>query len=277
MTIGGQTWRAAALAAILASTGAGAQVTVGAPLADSARAGGTSGRAAAPLLRAAVEYQHIHFDTVFSDWQLASASLAARWRPLTAIARVNYAHRFGASAWQFEGEAYPRFKGGYAYLSAAYSADESFPEWRLGGEVFAALPAGFEASAGVRELRFREDDVRIWTGSLGKYAGNYWTSLRPYVSDGDDGTSATFVLTTRRYLPDADNFVGLTVGYGSGPVGTSTVEEVRRGDSFRLGVEGAHALRHGFGWRWNALYEREDLDPGTRNRFGVGLGLQRDL
>jgi YaiO family outer membrane protein len=255
-----------------------AQVSVGAPLADSARAGAAPDTGSGPALRTSVEYQYIHFDTVFSDWQLASASLSARWKPVTAIGRVNYAHRFDASAWQFEGDLYPRFGRGYAYLSAAYSPDESFPEWRLGGEVFLSLPAAFEVSAGVRELRFEDDDVRIWTGSVGKYVGNYYTSVRPYVSDRDEGTATTVIWTTRRYLADADNYLGLSLGYGAGPVATSTVAEVRRGDSFRAGVEGVHTLRNGFGWQWNALFEREDLgDDGHRNRVGVGIGLRRDL
>lgn len=236
---------------------------------------------AEPVWRASAEYGHVRFDRVFSDWNLASASLAARLPRVTAIGRVHYADRFDRSSWQVEGDVYPRFgRSGYAYLSAAHSPgdDTTFPEWRFGAEAWANLPGAWEVSAGVRELRFREVDVTIWTGSVGRYHGNGWTSLRPYVADDGDGTSATVVLTTRRYLPDADNWVGAMVGYGSTPIATVTEAELARGDVFRLGVEGTHDLRGRLGWSWSAGYEREELgDGGTRSRVAGGAGIRIDF
>jgi YaiO family outer membrane protein len=262
------------LAALATASAGHAQEGAAAP--DTAGKEATASRA---RYRVGVDYSHVRFDTMFTAWDLATGSLSRKSDALTAIASVNYAHRFDRSALQWEGELYPKFgKMAYAYLDAAYSADAAFPRWRGGAELYVNLPQAWEASGGWRQLHFTETDVRIFTGSVGKYAGPYYASLRPYFSRTEGETGRSVFLTVRKYGETADDFEGVTVGYGSTPLAVSTLAEVRRGNTFHADlavqrpVSDRVALRYGFEW------EREKLPTGgTRKRTGFTLGLRRDL
>ncbi len=264
---------AAALVGVPAALPAAAQTP---PVSDSAAVAPAPDRP--NRTRVTVEYSHVRFDTLFEPWNLASAAVSRRTRAGTVIGRVNWAQRFGESAAQVEADAYPRISERvYGFLNAAHAPRGAFPDWRFGAEVFANLPQGWEVSGGGRLLRFGGDDVRILTGSVGKYHGDGWTSLRPYVSEKEEKTSATVILTHRRYFADADEFVGLSVGYGSTPTATATEAELVRDESLKAWLEGSHPLRARLGWTWTVSYERETLGSGNRSRLGLGVGLRQDL
>ena len=234
---------------------------------------------AAARYRLGVDYSHVHFDTLLSPWDLVTTSLSRKTTPLALIGSVNYAHRFRRSGWQFEGEAYPHLSSkAYAYLDAAWSQSASFPRWRGGAELYGNLPAAWELSAGWRQLHFTDTEVRIFTGSVGKYAGNYYATLRPYVSRSEGKTSRSAYLTVRRYGATADDFAGVQVGYGSTPTTVSTLAEVLRGNTFHASAEVQRTVGPGVGIKWGAEFEHENLPAGgTRNRTGFTLGLRRDL
>jgi YaiO family outer membrane protein len=97
------------------------------------------------------------------------------------------------------------------------SGSSLFPERRYGAQIWKSLPHSWEASVGVRYLAFT-DSVTVWTGSIGKYKGNYYYVLTPYVVNGDDGTSASGVIEIRRYFgDDTDNVFTFRAGYGNAP------------------------------------------------------------
>ena len=66
-------------------------------------------------------------------------------------------------------------------------------------------------------LSFKEGEVIILTGTIGKYSGNWWFSVRPYFSYSDNNWSTSATLTTRRYLSDPDSFISLNLGTGFSP------------------------------------------------------------
>ncbi|NTS39720.1 YaiO family outer membrane beta-barrel protein [Flavisolibacter sp. BT320] len=135
------------------------------------------------------------------------------------VARVNYADRFGNQSFQPEIDLYPRlFRGVYAYLNAGFSNGDLFPEQRYGAEVFASLPLSLEASAGLRYLSFSpESKVTIYTGSVGFYTGNYWISLRPYITPDSASTSVSASATVRRYFSNPEHYFSVRIGAGYSP------------------------------------------------------------
>jgi YaiO family outer membrane protein len=232
----------------------------------------------APRTELAAQYTLYYFDAILDPWHLASVSLSHRLPVGSIIGSINYAHRFGESGYQFEVDAYPKFgRHLYAYVNAGYSPQGSFPDWRGGGELYANLPAAWEASVGFRHLRFG-DAVTIWTGSAGKYYGNYWTSLRPFVRFDEGDVSWTLLIMTRRYFADANTYVGFLAGYGSTPSDVLTEAELERANDIKLELTGKHPLTVGLRWQWRASVEREELTfSRIRYRLGATLRFEREF
>ena len=139
------------------------------------------------------------------EWRQVHAAL----RYGQVIARAARAERGDASDEQFELEAYPRFAPKtYAYVAAAVANDGTlYPDWRAGAELYHGVGKGWEASAGLRHLAF-DDEVDLFTASLGKYVGNWLLLGRGYHSDDNNAWQAS----ARRYFGDAGSYLGARVG-----------------------------------------------------------------
>lgn len=226
-----------------------------------------------------VDYTYTHFQDGTDPWQLASVSLGRRTAAGSIMGRVNVADRFATRGAQFEVDAYPRLgEKAYAYLNVGYAGSDVFPTWRFGGELYANLPNAWEASFGVRELRFDASDVTLYTGAIGKYAGNYWISLRPFVRPDAGDVSASVNLTVRRYYENADHYVGFRIGYGSTPTDRLNPGELQRTSAFAAAVRGTRPVGSGTFALWSLGYDREELEAGTiRNRIELSLGLRIDF
>lgn len=151
------------------------------------------------------------------------------------IPRINYSNRFDINGVQYEIDIYPRFsKKFYGYFNYGYSVAEIYPNHRAGAELYANLPKGFEASLGMRYLTqlpkgydaslglgfstSADRNASIYTGSVGWYKGNYYVSLRSYLTPRDNNTSGIAgLLTARKYLKDAKNYLGVNLGMGFTP------------------------------------------------------------
>ncbi|NKB88588.1 MAG: YaiO family outer membrane beta-barrel protein [Acidobacteria bacterium] len=222
-------------------------------------------------------YGYTDVDTVSSAWHGASAQLSRRTPIGSVILRANWSRRFDRNAKQFEIDAYPRIVDGlYAYVSYGYSADRLYPNHRFGGELYANLPEGIELSAGVRHLNFDSSEVTIYTGTVAKYVGNWWISLRPYITPKSLGTSESWSLSMRRYLGDRDTYVGLTAGTGSSPSDVQDVTDLARLDSRKVGLRISWAVTDLFIVKAGAKYGWEELVRGReRNQFDFAFGLER--
>ncbi len=159
------------------------------------------------------------FDKVYESMIYTSVEYQRETKAGTIIPRINYNNRFQTHGVQYEIDFYPKFsKTFYGYLNYGYSASPIFPDHRVGGELYANLPKKLEASAGFRFLDFASTKVTIYTGSIGLYAGNYYMSLRPYITPNPDGnTGFSGNLLVRKYLKDANNYLGLRAGMGFTP------------------------------------------------------------
>lgn len=167
-----------------------------------------------------ITYTYDHFDQAFNrdPWQLGAFSYGRKTRYGTVIGRVNLAKRYGDSGLQYEADFWPKLsENNYGYLNYGFSADAVFPQNRFGAEWYHNFPKSFEGSIGLRMLDFESSNVHIYTATLGKYLGNYWFSARSFVTPGSGGTSVSGFLLIRRYFSDAENYLGLRLGYGVSP------------------------------------------------------------
>ena len=165
-------------------------------------------------------YTFDSFDKEFNrdPWHMIALSYGRKTKLGSVIARVNYARRFGNQGIQFEMDAYPKIsENNYAYLNYGFSGDALFPKNRYGAELYHNFSHAFEGSVGFRLLDFRGSLVDIYTATFGKYVGNYWISLRSYVTPDSDGTSVSGALSVRRYFSDSENYLGLKLSYGVSP------------------------------------------------------------
>jgi YaiO family outer membrane protein len=226
------------------------------------------------------DVEYVAFNGDFDPWRLASVSLGRRTVFGAVIGRVNYANRFHTDGAQIEADAYPRFGDRvYGYLNVGYSAAGIFPRWRSGAEVFVNLPGAFEASVGYRQLRYGgSTPVTLYTGAVGKYAGNYWLSVRPYVHPEAAGTSTSATVVARRYFEDANAYLGARVGFGTIPNDRLDPTELARTSSFSTDIHGQYRLAQRTFARWTVGFERERLAAGLdRRRLDVTAGVRVDF
>lgn len=218
--------------------------------------------------------RHYHMGT-------AGYSHYNEWGPVTG--RVNFANVFfdgtGYTRYpsiQYEADTYPRLNDRtYLLINYAFSRGIIFPGHRAAFEIFRSLPAGFEASGGLRYL-YWDRSYFFYTGSIGKYHGDMWFSLRPYLIPREEGLSGSIYFNARRYYNSADDFAGIVIGYGLSP-DTSVLPGENRIflKSTSVGLELSKSILASFLVRTGIRYEYEEfMDNSSRNRWTFNLGLR---
>jgi YaiO family outer membrane protein len=217
------------------------------------------------------EYSYVDFRGVIDPWRLASLSADRTTSAGSLIGRLNYARRFATTGIQAEADAYPKFNARtYGYLNVGYSAADIFPTWRFGAELFRGFAKTWEASLGVRQLRFSGTPVTLLTASAGKYSGNYWVSVRPFVTFKSTGSSASVAGTARRYFADADHYFGIRGSYGSTPSDRLTPDELARTRSYSADIHGSGGPWARAVATWALGFQREELSAGQIRRSWTG-------
>lgn len=161
--------------------------------------------------------------TIFNERYDPVIFSSVSWRRQTKIGalipKINYSNRNGVHGLQYDIDFYPKFlKRFYAYLNYGYSNASIYPSQKFGGDIYMNLPNAMEFSAGGRYLSTRTQTVKAITNSLGYYKGNYYYSLRSFVSPREGNLwSISGNLLVRKYLKDAENFIGVSIGMGFSP------------------------------------------------------------
>jgi YaiO family outer membrane protein len=159
------------------------------------------------------------------------------------------ADRYGLHSNLSEMTFYPHLRAGtYAYLGFGYSHDGTlFPYYRLGAEIFQSLPAGMEASVGFRKFGF-SSYTNLYTGSVGKYLGNWLLTTRLYLSPDQLGTTKSVSLSARRFLRHPGDYVDFRFGTGASPFDPRSKEEL----ASLKAVSGYVQLSKSFGLHWQS-------------------------
>ncbi len=169
-------------------------------------------------IRISYTYDFFAKNSSKDPWHLVAVQYGRKTSMGAVIARINWAERFGTHGVQYEADAYPHIsENNYAYVNIGYSNLSVFPKFRAGAELYHSFPKAFEGSLGMRSLYFSGSDVYMFTGTVGKYTGNYWFSLRTYVTPSSTGTSLSGSIQARRYFSDPENYIGMKIGYGISP------------------------------------------------------------
>lgn len=228
-----------------------------------------------------VDYEYEFFgdgDGDLDPWHMVSGELGHRFSGGTVIGRVNWGRRFGREGMQYEVDAYPKLgRGTYMYLNAGVSSDDIFPDRRFGAQIYRSVGNGFELSIGGRLLQFDATDVKIYTGSVGKYAGNWYVTLTPTFADSDsrDNVSASGQLMVRRYFADADDYAGFRANFGQVPETDILLQQQVDLQSWSVRFERQRAFGHilvrGF-----VGYREQDLAiDRSRDSIVTGIALRR--
>ncbi|NHF59853.1 YaiO family outer membrane beta-barrel protein [Flavobacteriaceae bacterium TP-CH-4] len=168
------------------------------------------------------------FDKVYEPMVFSNISYRRQTLAGSIIPRINYNNRLNKHGIQYDLDFYPKFsKRFYAYLNYGYSNASIFPNHKVGGDLYANLPGAFEFSAGARYISFETKNVTVITNSLGHYRGNYYFSLRSYITPQPNNlTRISGNLLVRKYFRDGENFLGVNVGMGYSP----ELRQLRDGD-----------------------------------------------
>ena len=129
------------------------------------------------------------------------------------------AHRFGDSdrAWALDGyvDLWPKAYANLRYQHGPQAA--LFPERAWRAEIFQGVGPGWELSASYDRLAFTRSDVEFYSVGVGKYVGNFYLRARTLYVPGNGTHSVGYRGLVRYYYAgDADNYVELTGGSGSG-------------------------------------------------------------
>lgn len=240
------------------------------------------GIAAAQKNRIGVGYDYTFFDpSDYHPWNFMSLYYIRDENSISYAARINYVNRRTANGkgYQFELEAYPKHKNGYSYIDVAYANTLVFPKLRLGYSYFRNLQNGWEGELGARYLKAGEMHLTSLALSIGKYWGNNWINLRPFVTNESNRFYLSTTLTGRKYFDNKDSYLMAILGYGNLPD--------ERGRDFQFGTRynlNSYRLSIGFQQlfaRSNIIgvlgtYNKQELVPGrSRNEFDIFINYQR--
>lgn len=218
-------------------------------------------------------------------WQVFSLGAGHRFPWGTGVGTINWGHvnigppdRQTGNDFQVAAEAWPELtKKNYAYLGYAFSPGSWFPKHRAALEVWQALPAGWEISAGVNYYYF-DHNIFLATASVEKYLGNYWFSGRGYLHFKDIGITTSFFITARRYYRVTD-YLQLTLGTGTAPDEPyDIITDLERQKATSVRIAWFTQINSLWSLRLGAGYSYEKYDPaGWRSRFEGNIGLIRGI
>ena len=169
--------------------------------------------------RVAIRNAFTVYDQRYDPMLYSSISYRRQTLAGSIIPRVNYSNRLGKNGLQYDLDFYPKFsKRFYAYINYGYSNATIYPNHKLGGDLYVNLPWAMEFSAGGRYINYDTKNVSVITNSVGHYRGNYYFSLRSYITPRPDNlTRVSGNVLVRKYLRDAENYMGVNFGMGFSP------------------------------------------------------------
>jgi YaiO family outer membrane protein len=200
-----------------------------------------------------------------SSWHETAVNISRRFTAGWVTATISHANWFGENSNLIDLQSYPSLgKGRYAFFDAAFSPDHTlYAHRRFGAEIFQSLGKGFEASAGVRYMRFN-DNVLLYTASVGKWFGNYWILARTYIEPSSTFvTSNSYQLQLRKYYNDADHFIGMRLGEGASPFEVQSIND--------LGIQHSASIAFESLWKFkNQMRLRASAGVARQTRLSIG-------
>jgi YaiO family outer membrane protein len=216
------------------------------------------------------------YDDKTSPWRENSVHVGVATIAGTITAHGHRAERFGLQNDQLELEWAPSFRPGTsADVAVAYSQDKVlYPEYRVAFDLNQGIGAGFELSVGARQMAFSED-VRVYTGAISKYYGNWLFTGRAFVTPDSAGIQRSFHGSFRRtYGPGGGSAIGLRYARGSVRNDIRNLDDLDVLDSDTLNLEMESSIARWLGMSTRAAYGREKLERDPELwRLSVATGI----
>lgn len=222
-----------------------------------------------------VTYDYDNFQGDLTPWNTFSFYGRTRTNLTGAlIARVTQAYRFDSQGTLFEIDAYPSLgKNMYAYINIGGSGASFFPKIRFGTSIYYSLEKAWEVEAGYRYLGFGEA-THIFTGSLGKYVGNWWLNLRANVIPDNRNVSTSANFQARYYFKTAEDFFSIQLSSGVSP-DEENRDQTQLLNSYRARIGYQQLLTSRFMVYTFTGYSRDELSTDIfRNDLNFTLGLE---
>jgi YaiO family outer membrane protein len=192
-------------------------------------------------------------------------------------ARVNYAHRNGTSAEQYQLEAYPQlFKGAYADLRFAYANTNQilFPSYQYRLEGYFELPYAMTFSLGHGSdifPRFNNKKIYSYTTSLGKYIGDYfvWVRMNHYLPQ----SIQFYELGLRRDFSDGLTYINFKINAGRLPdIGdVPPLDKLIQIKQKGVSLDGQIPLTKTLFFKWRVGFARQIFPSGTVRNITDGM------
>ena len=117
--------------------------------------------------------------------------------------------------------------------------------------------------------------MNIWTGTVGKYIGNYYFLWRGNVIPDEYGTSLSMSLQTRRYFGD-ENYLAVAVAGGKSLNYRDSTEEVVTLASKRITLDVYHDITRLWYGSAGVGYEYEEIRPDVfRDHWTTSVGVEK--
>ena len=98
-------------------------------------------------------------------------------------------------------------------------------------------------------------------------------TARSYLVPSTAGSSQSLSLLTRRYFGNARTYISLTGGFGSASADIQFAEDVRRLDSWSMGLSGQYPLSNQINIGGNAGFDSEEFPNFSRDRLTAKIFL----
>jgi YaiO family outer membrane protein len=187
---------------------------------------------------------------------------------------INYAQRYGTTAEQYQLEAYPKIsKNIFATLNFNYanSTQILFPSLQYFMEGYIDVAHGFEFSlgqGGKKFIRFSNQTMFNYTGTVGKYLGDYFIWLRPTYYTPKN--TQFYELGLRKYFSDTDNYFSIILGGGKLPdIGdVPPLDKMITISQRGLGIGGQFAATKTILLRYGVGYTKQEFPGGLIREIG---------
>jgi YaiO family outer membrane protein len=163
-----------------------------------------------------VSYNQTFLTQGFDPWSNASATLTIkRASKYIVTPGFSYFRRFNTNGYAFTMDNYYFLpKQWYVNASVRVNRGIFLPSWDYTVTCYKNI-GKFEFSVGFKQLYF-EQTITMVPVSLGVYLGNYWISYQNYTGreSGTGRINSSNLLTTRKYLKSAKQYLEMKVGIG---------------------------------------------------------------
>ncbi|RMF10238.1 MAG: YaiO family outer membrane beta-barrel protein [Candidatus Neomarinimicrobiota bacterium] len=193
--------------------------------------------------------QHDRFLPQNESWTALSAKVLRNFSHGTGLLYVTNNSRYGKQDQALLLDSYfdlwPGAYGNWTHQVALGADFLPLNTYRL--EIIQSIGLGWEASGSYGHMNFPHSNVDLYSVMGGKYAGNYYGRLRYLLAISGPNMDHSLILSLRRYLSSAFNFVDITTG-----LSTKLFKNVYLGDA--LSQSGSYFAVVMVQHRWNGHY-----------------------